>query len=1285
MSEAAIVKGAIVARTRPFPGLRSFRQEEAQIFFGRDGQCDEILRQCGRSRFVAVVGTSGSGKSSLVRAGLLPLLHAGYFVQAGSKWQIVDFRPGGNPIANLWSALPTEVQDEQSESCLRTSSSGLTEIIQAAREAHRLDADENVLIFVDQFEELIRYQTNRDPTNDQDEKMHFVRSLIECAKSRDKRIVVVLTIRADYLGDCVQFRDLPEHINRGQFLVPRMSRQQIQAAIEGPIRIAGGQIAPRLTQRVLNELSDEADQLPVLQHALMRTWEAWLNCKKPHPLVDFEDYEEIGGLENALSDDADDTLKKACKAARVDRDQVKYIFQRLRERDAKRREVRRPTSVKDLKGVTGWPLQTLTTVLDVFRNDEEGCTFLSPLKTDLKQLAEETQVDVTHEALLRRWRKLRDEWVPEEEESGKIYTELASRAEKEEKAEEKDYIKGTSLDTVLEWWRRRNPNEAWAYRYHHGYAAAQAFLIESANQEAFEGIEKRKRLQEEASQKWRYRALWVTLAAAILIVVGAGATISYLMTVRKGNIANLLASQSALVSKENDALLPVSMLLAVDSIKLKFNLPAQSLVSQALNLIPLPDHRISVSDATKIAFSADGKLIVLDKAGTLTEWNATSGKKEGVFPTGSGAQHDGSAEVLDFAVAQDGDSGLVIAATAGQQIEVFTSQMRELQRVQNKGPISMLAADGDGHVVAALSGGEVVLWRFRKNWSAARSTHFRPRLQENFRHINEVRWDFVALSQPGDRIALGHRRSGEEFFVLGDSLVIVGNTDTSLPVATISLSSHLTGLSFHDAADFLADTQDLLTADANGSVRTWALPAIRETKKTTYKSKDLDENSGLPLFRASDRISALDTRSDEPVAIGCRNGLVRVWEGDKEVVRTVAERSISSVAYSSTLNLLASVDDQGFLGLWNTADLGGGERVAEGIWLNASFVPGSPYVVCRLNSSFLVFDVNKKGAEPQIRLNRLMGASKDRVDVVAYSLMAISKDLKLVAVYDRPMGSDPHVDVVRIENGILGAPLWHSAPLLGPTGGSQFSPDGTKLATFMFKNTFAYVGELVVWNAKTGIQLCLVPAAARGFKFTPDSEKILFPSQDTGLRVLDVRSCVVTESFPSQNQEITAITVSPDGRLLAIGWIRDTEKKSDTDNSFDNSGSASSGVIDVWDYSSRKRLHSYPQGNEVRRITFSPNSRLLAIAVADSTIRIIDVATGEPKYQSSLGSAFFDLSFVSEYEIAIATRNLIAIRSWDPSALIDQACHRVSRNLTKEQWQRYSAGAPYQTSCATLP
>lgn len=265
------------AHPNPFPGLRPFREDENHLFFGRDEQTAELLKRLRLGRFIAVVGTSGSGKSSLVRAGLLPALRGGTMTAAGSAWEIVIMKPGGDPVANLARGLiEAELYDgEDPETAPRlraTLARSRNGLIEAVRQAHP-GRSANLLIVVDQFEELFRFRQHT--AVNEETATAFVRMLLTASGQQEQPIYVAITMRSDYLGDCAQIAGLAEAVNQGEYLIPQLKRAQRRDAIEMPIRVGGARIAPRLVQQLLNDVGNDQDQLPVPQHALMRTWDRW--------------------------------------------------------------------------------------------------------------------------------------------------------------------------------------------------------------------------------------------------------------------------------------------------------------------------------------------------------------------------------------------------------------------------------------------------------------------------------------------------------------------------------------------------------------------------------------------------------------------------------------------------------------------------------------------------------------------------------------------------------------------------------------------------------------------------------------------------------------------------------------------------------------------------------------------------------------------------------------------------------------------------------------------------
>jgi len=458
-----------LSREHPFPGLRPFDFADHDFFFGREEQTYALYRLLNRSRFVAVVGSSGSGKSSLVRAGLLPLLQEENDDETGgASWIFATFHPGDAPLAALRDVvlslatgadLETDILAKDVESALNASSFGLSKAIEEVPGLR----GRNVLLVVDQFEELFRYAGRRD------DAINFVQRLLEATRSHSSTIHVLITMRSDFIGDCAQFARLPEAVSAAQFLVPSLTRDQREQVIREPIEMAGGAIESLLVERLLNDSSAETDQLPVLQHCLSRLWER-------APVIDgvrtlgMHEYEELGGIGQALSRHADEVMAQLGTALEP---VVESVFRALSETDRDGRATRRAIGFAQLLAETGVSEGDLRRVLDRFRSDD--CSFILPSTSSKPRLSDETRIDVVHEALLRRWTRIsapadlqsgqRDSgWLSAEAEDGWEYRALLNLV----KSGSKSGNVTLPLDQVesrYRWWTSRKRTPAWAQRY----------------------------------------------------------------------------------------------------------------------------------------------------------------------------------------------------------------------------------------------------------------------------------------------------------------------------------------------------------------------------------------------------------------------------------------------------------------------------------------------------------------------------------------------------------------------------------------------------------------------------------------------------------------------------------------------------------------------------------------------------------------------------------------------------------------------------------------------------
>lgn len=502
----AIRLGATILPENPFVGLRPFESKEAVLFFGRRDQTKDLLSILHASRFVAVVGSSGCGKSSLIRAGLIPNLQAGFVAGSVDRWNIVTMKPGTSPLQNLATALlssfhqkpqPAEVDALVGDINLY----GVSAVTSFLDEQTK-GVKTNFLLLVDQFEEIFRFAAYDDVDEKTDaaqnklnqrmretrreEAADLVSIMLDLVVQESVPVYVVMTMRSDFLGECDAFYGLPEAMNKSQYLVPRLTRQQRQASIENPVVLYGATISERLTDRVLNDMEDERDQLPIMQHALMRTWEKW-QIKKEGPL-DLSHYNDAGTVADALSRDAEDALAGLSPEELTIAEQM---FQALTTADAKGRRLRRPTHLSELAAITG-SRETVLRLIERFRDNNRCFLMLSEDRDPL--------VDISHESLIRQWGTLR-RWVDEEVKSRELYLRLATDAVRH-KAGEVPLWSDPALQLALNWWSKRNPTEAWGRRYHKEFKLTEAFLKASEKKRDDDAINAQ-HLKDEAARRER--------------------------------------------------------------------------------------------------------------------------------------------------------------------------------------------------------------------------------------------------------------------------------------------------------------------------------------------------------------------------------------------------------------------------------------------------------------------------------------------------------------------------------------------------------------------------------------------------------------------------------------------------------------------------------------------------------------------------------------------------------------------------------------------------------------
>ena len=519
----------------PYPGLRPFNDEESIFFKGRERNVDTIVELFEKKKFMMLTGASGDGKSSLIYAGLVPQARGGLFKAKYNNWVVADFRPERDPLGNLTRALSphlgviegTDLKRElsygfsslvklykQSDLYLDTASKAWLEGDEAYKKLRKRKAS-NLLIIADQFEEFFTNVENYHQGVASVESQTVVNLLLETAKlalAQDLPIYVICTMRSDYIGQCAAFRGLPEYIGFSQFFVPRLKRNEILQVIEEPAILNGDKISRRLSERLLNDITEGYDQLPILQHALNQIWNV---AKKGAEELDLIHYAKVGGLakeelpaadqkvfaewyatlpefkqrlfqkpslENILNAHANELFVTAHKyyvdhktgkssTLTAERSQaiIETAFKCLTKIDESR-AVRNRMTLQEITDIIHQPdisTQVVSGLLRLFRL--QGNTFLRPFIMEVdnpSKMLPEQVLDITHESLIRNW-DLLENWAKEENENWQNFQDFHKQLQRWiSGGKSAGYLLPIGPLTFFEnWYNTCKPNKFWLARY----------------------------------------------------------------------------------------------------------------------------------------------------------------------------------------------------------------------------------------------------------------------------------------------------------------------------------------------------------------------------------------------------------------------------------------------------------------------------------------------------------------------------------------------------------------------------------------------------------------------------------------------------------------------------------------------------------------------------------------------------------------------------------------------------------------------------------------------------
>lgn len=410
--------------SNPYPGLRSFSVGDGACFHGRDRSASSIYFKLIESKFVAVVGESGCGKSSLVKCGLVSLLRN----KTADEWEVIEFEPKLTPFENMARSIANlesyknvkddlHIEESYILSSLRYKEDGLAYIIDEILQG---DSSKKVLVVVDQFEELFSsYESGSEEAKD------FVSLLLRCLK-RKNNIYFALTMRSEYVGRCNLFFGLTEVVNAGLYMVNRLTRDEKKLAIRRPAEIMNVKITNDLVNQIVIDMGDDVVHLPLMQHVLKYLWDKKVGGDKRE--VFLADYEGVGSYRGALEAHVKELLANTADDDLFSKD-LEKVLRCICKRNKDGSYSRRAVNLVDLEEMSGVFQSRIIDVMSLFVRQDAGIVRCTHADAELENEAVNSDriYEIAHESVIESWKDLKG-WVTEDYEFARRYRKLSERA-----------------------------------------------------------------------------------------------------------------------------------------------------------------------------------------------------------------------------------------------------------------------------------------------------------------------------------------------------------------------------------------------------------------------------------------------------------------------------------------------------------------------------------------------------------------------------------------------------------------------------------------------------------------------------------------------------------------------------------------------------------------------------------------------------------------------------------------------------------------------------------------
>jgi len=1062
----------------PYKGLEAFQPQDAEFFFGREELVDDLAERLAKSSFLAVVGPSGSGKSSVVRAGLVPAIWTGAHGLAKNRdWKVVLMTPGAHPLEELAVRLATErgVSPGSVLEDLRNEPHNFCLAVRQLLLDHSPDA--KLVLIVDQAEEIFTL------CHDESERRCFI-ELLAHAAAEDAQTLVILSLRADFYGHCAAFPSLAALVQDHQALVGPMREGEIRRAIELPAAKAGLTLETGLVSRILEDLGDEPGSLPLLSHALLETW-----SHREDSTMSVRAYVDSGGVQGAIARTADAVYEQL----EPEQQQVaKRIFLRLAEPGRGTEDTRRRASLTELLP-GGEEQAAVEEVLDILARARLVTVGLDA-------------VEVAHEALIREWPLLR-RWLDEDREGLQIHRRLTDDSNEWLRFERDSSLlyRGARLHAAREWAEERGP----------ALSPTEREFLDASAAAAQSELERAKRRQR--------RLLYVAGVLALLLGLAVVAAAFALDQRSKAQSQERSATARALVQAaqaQSPRQLDLGMLLGLEAERMHPTPEGRSILLASVQSAGriLRFLRGSQGPVSDVAFSRDGKLLAsIGNDGKIRLWDATTRA-----PAGAPLEQPGTGEAVAF-----GPGRLLAAGTSDGKVRLWDLARRNVvATLTAEHGITDLVFSPDGKLLAAGTGDGGVLWDVagrrqlgaplsKGTVNAATGVGFAP----DGRTLAVASPNGVTLwnVRTRARTSLPVRSANALAFSPDGGTLAVAPENAPLELWNLRKpGSHRTAAFGNVTAVAFSRTGHLL-AVAEGD-------AIRLLDAARLQPLPID------LLGHTGPVNSLDFRPDGRVlASASDDGTAILWDARRDPrVTELTRPGPPATAVAEVANGTFAVARGSDVLVWRNAT----DRVpdtigAGGLLLDLNMSDDGKTLAASTQSGDVLVATLPGG---QVRTLRPRSPTVTE-PVVG---VALSRDGKTLAASLQ----NGQVLLELATASRLGAPLPSDTTHPPFALDLALSPDGRTLAAGRTDGTIALwdVDKRKLLGKPFGAQ----GNEIRSLSFSPDGKVLASTSRDERIKLWDVHTHAPSGEPLLGNADLTTARFSPDGRLLAAGTVQGT-------------------------------------------------------------------------------------------------------------------------------------------------